>query len=118
MTATHTQKLLFAKDKWNPVSIRLWVARQPAHRRYVATKIEDMRDDYHVRQRDPADFIAGSFRTIPLGKTTGIQAVIGHLKPEPAVVNMRAKHPLSDAGRRAGWGNGSAAAPWIKKVRQ
>jgi hypothetical protein len=36
-----------------------------------------------IRQRDPADFVDGSFRTITLSEGQGIQAVIGKLKSDP-----------------------------------
>ncbi len=78
---TTIQKLLFRTDKWTPTKIRLWVAQQPASRHFTAAKIEEKPIDYHVRQRDPEDFVPGSYRTIPLGKNTGILAVIGHLRP-------------------------------------
>lgn len=81
---THTQKLLFNAKMWTPASIRAWIASQPKSHWFTARKIELLRDDYHVRQRDPKDFVPSSFRTIPFGEVekTGIQSVIGHLKAE------------------------------------
>ncbi len=40
------------------------------------------------------------------------------MRRKGVIVDFSKRAPLSDAGRRAGWGSGSASAPWIDKVRE
>lgn len=88
---THIQKL-----KWTPPAIRAWVQAQPKDHGFTARKIELLRADYHVRQRDPELFVKSSFRTIPLGdsKRIGIQAVVGHLKSDEREIHRRGREPV------------------------
>lgn len=101
---THTQKLLFDARRWTPRTIRAWIASQPKSKGYTSAKIHLLAKDYHVRQRDPEDFVPGSFRTIPFGdvEKTGIQDVIGHLKSEAKCpCGRRATHEVTNPTREA-----------------
>lgn len=49
-----------------------------ANSRGKAGKIDETETSWRFRQRDPGDFVAGSFRTINLGG--GVKGVAGHLK--------------------------------------
>jgi hypothetical protein len=44
---------------------------------------EETEEFVHIRVRDPADFVDGSFRTIDIDAGKGIKAVIGKLKSDP-----------------------------------
>lgn len=37
--------------------------------------------------------------------------------PRGIIVDLTEPSPLTSAGRRAGWGEGTASAPWAAKVR-
>ena len=60
-------------------------ARKWCDKHGFKTDVDETEDSYRFRQREPGDFIDGSFRTVPFGDDTGIVSVQGHLKEkEPA----------------------------------
>lgn len=70
------QTILFARDRWRVKAAREWLAAHGYEGRDAGTT-----DQHHrFRQHDPGGFQRGSFRTIPFGEDTGIQAVIGRVK--------------------------------------
>ena len=70
------QTILFARDRWRVKDAREWLAAHGYDGRNA-----DTTDQHHrFRQHDPGRFQRGSFRTIPFGADTGIQAVIGRTK--------------------------------------
>lgn len=70
---TTVQTILFDRTAWTVKAAQAWL-REHGYGGMAA----DTTDHYHrFRQRDPEAFRRGSFRTIPFGATTGIQAVIG-----------------------------------------
>jgi len=71
---TTVQSLIFDKKNFTIEEARKW-ARDHDFR---DDKVDETEDSIRLRQKDPADFIEGSFRTIEL--TDGVKAVIGRLK--------------------------------------
>jgi hypothetical protein len=75
---THIQTLLFSKAAgWTKAR-----AVKYAQSKGYEHEIDEKPETYRLRQLNPDIFVKSSFRTIELGKGTGIKAVIGHLKPE------------------------------------
>lgn len=73
--ATVTQTLIFDKKKFGRAEAIAWAKRNG--KRF--DKVDETEDSYRLRQREPGDFIADSFKTIDI--TDGVKAVVGHLKP-------------------------------------
>lgn len=70
------QTILFARDRWTIKDARAWLR---AHG-YEGLDVDTTDQHHRFRQHDPGRFQRGSFRTIPFGANTGIQAVIGRTK--------------------------------------
>src|SRR4030065_1032022 len=49
----------------------------------ITMPVDVTTDTIRIRQRDPDDFVEGSFRTITISEDQGIKAVIGKLKSDP-----------------------------------
>lgn len=102
------QTLLFDRERFNESQAKRW-AREHGFR-YGAV---DTTDDYHrLRQLDPGDLQAGSFRTFDL--TPGVRAVGGRFDnpghgqgddDEMRDVHVR-MHPLTDDYVIVGWCDG------------
>lgn len=67
------QTILFARDIWTPKDARAWLRSHG----YTGLSADTTEHHHRFRQHDPVRFKAGSFRTIPFGDGTGIQAVVG-----------------------------------------
>jgi hypothetical protein len=70
---TTIQTLIFSKRRYTREQAARWLSEHGFHSR----KIDETEDSLRFRQREPSEFQAGSFRTVPI--TGGIQAVIGRL---------------------------------------
>jgi hypothetical protein len=74
--STDVQTLLFPKDRFTAATARAWAERHD----FRAAKVDAgsaTATRLRVRQRDPGAFQKGSFRTITLDRTHGVEAVIG-----------------------------------------
>lgn len=66
------QTLLFPRDEFTARQAKTWAKRHKM--RYGKV---DTTENYHrLRQRDPNDFVGGSYRTIDYPNTPGIKAVV------------------------------------------
>lgn len=66
------QTVLFPVGEFTVNQAKTWARKHDMHARKV-----DTTEQYHrLRQRDPDDFVYGSFRTINFGDS-GIKAVVG-----------------------------------------
>jgi hypothetical protein len=72
--STTVQSLIFDKKKFTVEQAKKWAKDHD----FRNDKVDETPDSIRLRQKDPADFIEGSFRTIEL--TDGVKAVIGRLK--------------------------------------
>lgn len=70
---TTLQSLILSKSIFTKIGAKAWLKKH-GFRRTLDVKANTLR----ARQIEPSDFAPRSFRTIPI--TTGIKAVIGHLK--------------------------------------
>ena len=71
------QTLILSKDKFKSVeSARAWVKDHD----FKSGGVDETDDSYRFRQRDPDNFIPGSFKTFDV--TDGVKAVGGRLKKE------------------------------------
>jgi len=70
---TILQSLILSKSEFTKLGAKAWLKKH-GFRRTLDEKINTLR----ARQIEPTEFRARSFRIIPI--TTGIKAVIGHLK--------------------------------------
>jgi hypothetical protein len=70
---TTLQSLILSKSQFTKLGAKAWLKKH-GFRRTLDDKVNTLR----ARQIEPTEFISRSFRTIPI--TTGIKAVIGHLK--------------------------------------
>ena len=75
-TPTNVQTLIFSKGNFSESQAVAWATKHD----YGADKVDETSDSFRLRQRPPAAFESGSFRTIEL--TEGVQAVIGKPKNE------------------------------------
>ena len=64
------QSILFDRDLWTEAKARRWLKREG----FRYGKVDATERHLRYRQIDPAYF--STFRTIPFGKETGIQAVV------------------------------------------
>lgn len=71
---TSTQSLIFSKEKFTQAEAVKWANDHE----YRSDKIDETETSFRLRQKEPDEFVDGSFRTIDI--TDGIQAVIGRLK--------------------------------------
>lgn len=71
---TSTQTIIFSKEKFTQAEAVKWANEHE----YRSDKIDETETSFRMRQKEPDEFVDGSFRTIDL--TDGIQAVIGRLK--------------------------------------
>lgn len=69
------QTLLFLRPRYDEPRAREWARSH----HYKADKVDETPEHLRLRQRDPADFEPGSFRTIRFGRS-GVEGVFGHLK--------------------------------------
>jgi hypothetical protein len=76
-TRTTVQTLLFPKTRYSEKEACEWAK----HHGFHCTKVDDAEHFWRVRQQTPSRFEKDSFRTVAFGEG-GIEAVIGHLKPE------------------------------------
>jgi hypothetical protein len=74
---TVVQTLIFNKEQFPTKESAVDWAKEHD---YKYGDVDETEDSWRLRQRDPADFVEGSFRTIEL--TDGVQAVVGHLKEQ------------------------------------
>lgn len=72
---THTQTLIMAKSKF---PTRADAKRWAKDNGFKSDTVRETTNSWRLRQRPPEDFIQTSFKIINM--TTGVQAVIGHLK--------------------------------------
>jgi len=70
---SRVQTILFDRERWKLKEARDWLRRNEFEGLGVDAKPNNLR----FRQEDPDLFIRSSFRTIPFGADTGIQAVVG-----------------------------------------
>jgi phage head maturation protease len=73
---TTVQSLIFDKSKFDRKQAEDWAK---AHD-FRSDKVDETEDSWRLRQREPGDFVEGSFRTIDI--TDGIKSVIGQLKKD------------------------------------
>jgi hypothetical protein len=74
--STTVQTLIFDKEKFTVEQAKKWARDHD----FKDDSVDETEDSIRLRQRDPGDFIEGSFRTIEL--TDGVKAVIGRLKDD------------------------------------
>lgn len=67
------QTLLFDRNRWKLSEARDWLKKHGFKGLGVDAKPNNLR----FRQREPSEFHPNTFRTIPFGSDTGIQAVVG-----------------------------------------
>lgn len=95
------QTLLFPRDtNWTAARARRWAGRHG----FRSSKVDVTRDYYRVRNRDPRDFVDGSFRTIILSEKDDVNAVVGCPRPgrESDITKRRrdvSRYDLSPAAR-------------------
>ena len=70
---SEVQTLLFDRDKWKLGEARDWLKSHGFNGLGVDAKPNNLR----FRQREPSEFHPNTFRTIPFGTDSGIQAVVG-----------------------------------------
>jgi hypothetical protein len=70
---SRVQTVLFDRLRWRLPEARAWLREHGFAKLGVDAKPNNLR----FRQEEPDLFVQGSFRTIPLGAGTGIQAVVG-----------------------------------------
>ena len=75
---TEIQTLIFDKARFTRQEAIEW-AREHDFR---TDKVDETSSSYRLRQKEPSEFLEGSFRTIEL--TTGVKAVIGRPKASKA----------------------------------
>jgi hypothetical protein len=68
---TEVQTLIFDPELFNKTEAKRWAKESG----FKATKIDETRDSYRIRQKDPRSFKKTGFRTIDI--TEGVKAVIG-----------------------------------------
>ena len=68
------QTLIFAKSKFDKAEALSWAQEHS----FKAEKVDETEDSYRLRQRDPSEFVEGSFKTVAL--TDGVNAVMGKLQ--------------------------------------
>lgn len=89
--STEIQSIMFDKKKWTVSLAKKWLKD---HQKKVPAV--DTTSEYHrFRQAPPFQFEKGTFRTISLGKATGIKAVIA--------VPKRKKNPKKNHSRSKPW---------------
>lgn len=72
---TQIQTLILSKEKFKTrADAKKWVVDHD----FKSTKIDETSTSFRFRQKEPSDFIEGSFRTITI--TDGVSAVIGRPK--------------------------------------
>jgi len=72
---TTIQTLIFLKEKFKTAeAAKKWAADHD----FKSDKVDETKDSFRLRQKDPEDFDSNSFRTIDLEE--GVKAVIGRLK--------------------------------------
>lgn len=74
--STTVQSVICSKDVFSKDEAIEWVKSHD----FRYDKLDETEDSYRFRQRDPSEFVEGSFKTIDI--TEGVKAVIGHLKTE------------------------------------
>jgi len=67
------QTLLFAKAQWTKRRAQTWVRK---HKQFSDLGVVETVGTFRFRQREPRDFDRDTFRTIPFGTGTGIQAIV------------------------------------------
>ncbi len=72
---TTVQTLIFSKEVFQSVEEAVAWAKEHD---FKFDKVDEKENTFRLRQRDPDDFVEGSYKTIDL--TEGVQAVIGRLK--------------------------------------
>lgn len=73
--ATHVQSIILSKSRFgSEAEARQWASRNG----YKNQKVDETEDSFRLRQVEPEEFDADSFRTIEM--TTGVKAVIGKKK--------------------------------------
>jgi hypothetical protein len=70
---SEVQTLLFDRSKWKLTEARDWLKKHGFTGLGVDAKPHNLR----FRQREPSEFHPNTFRTIPFGSDSGIQAVVG-----------------------------------------
>lgn len=79
---TVIQSLILSKEEYESrEEARSWIVENG----YRADKIDETEVSYRFRQREPSEFIEGSFRTIDI--TDGVKAVIGRIKEDSRSMN-------------------------------
>jgi hypothetical protein len=74
--STVVQTLIFDKKLFTIEQAKKWARDHD----FIDSSVDETAESIRLRQKDPADFIDGSFRTIEL--TKGVNAVIGRLKDD------------------------------------
>ncbi len=103
---TQLQSIIFSKDDWELSEAKQWCA---AHG--YKDDVDENETSYRFRQRDPADFITSSFRTISLGDN--ISAVIGKLNPGDGSEDETSTHARRHWKRRH---RGMAGQDYVDRV--
>lgn len=79
--ATTIQTLILSKEVFKSLdAAKKWIKDHDFKTTHQGKGPDETETSYRFRQRDPGDFITGSFRTIQFQGTKGVQAVIGRLK--------------------------------------
>lgn len=68
---TEVQTLIFDPESFNKTEAKRWAKDQG----FKSSKVDETRDSYRIRQKDPRSYKKGSFRTIELA--SGVKAVVG-----------------------------------------
>jgi len=68
--STEVQSLIFDKDFFDKREAKSWARTHD----FLSTGVDETENSYRIRQANPSDFAAGTFRTIEL--TEGVKAVI------------------------------------------
>lgn len=79
--ATTLQSLILSKDKFKTLAAaKKWIKDHEFKVRHKGKEPDETSTSFRFRQRDPGEFIEGSFRTIAFEGADGVKAVIGKLK--------------------------------------
>lgn len=87
--STTLQTLIFSKSKFSKSEAISWAKSHDMRH----DKVDETKNSFRLRQRDPGDFIKGSFRTITI--TAGIKGVIGKLKTKKSRHDKKLKKKKS-----------------------
>jgi len=66
------QSIIFDRNEWSVREAKMWLRDHD----FSAPNVDRQTNTYRFRQRNPRRFYKHSFRTIPFGTSSGIQAIV------------------------------------------